>query len=287
MSVHSFESMGTVVSVRLGTAEVNSGSETHSEESALTASREVVALAAARQAFDALNERFSLYRESSEISQIARGELLLSDSSERMRDAYAQALLWREATNGAFTPHRPDGVLDLSGTIKAVAIADAAAAIHACGFTAFSINAGGDILTHGIPDDLATGAEGSEADADADGDADAENVRGWVTGIVDPQNRTELLSVVTLTPELPAMATSGSAERGDHIWARPGATNDFLQATVIAADIITADVCATAIIAGGQETLNHLTEQFEIAVLVVTASGELLANPRFPALVAR
>jgi len=299
MSVHSFESMGTVVSVRLGTAEVNSGSETHSEESALTASREVVALAAARQAFDALNECFSLYRESSEISQIARGELLLSDSSERMRDAYAQALLWREATNGAFTPHRPDGVLDLSGTIKAVAIADAAAAIHACGFTAFSINAGGDILTHGIPNDLATGAGDSEADAnadadgdangdaDGDADADAENVRGWVTGIVDPQNRTELLSVVTLTPELPAMATSGSAERGDHIWARPGATNDFLQATVIAADIITADVCATAIIAGGQETLNHLTEQFEIAVLVVTASGELLANPRFPALVAR
>ena len=287
MSVHTFESMGTIVSVRLGrpltiSASDVSADDVSAEGSALTASREaaaVAAVAAAQHAFDALNERFSLYRESSEISQIARGELLLSASSERMREAYAESLLWREATNGAFTPHRPDGVLDLSGTIKAVAIAETAAAIQACGFESFSINAGGDILTHGIPDDSLS--------ADESGAAGTGRAHGWVTGIVDPQNRDELLSVITLTPELGAMATSGSAERGDHIWARPGATNEFLQATVIAADIVTADVCATAIIAGGQETLDHLTEQFEIAVLVVTATGELLANPRFPALVAR
>lgn len=257
MSVHTFDSMGTVVSVRLSTPTGN------------PPSRESVAIAAAQQVFDGLNERFSLYRESSEISQIARGELLLSASSERMRDAYAAALLWRELTNDAFTPHRPDGVLDLSGTIKAVAIAEAAAAIQACGFTDFSINAGGDILTHGI----------SRVD-------DSSNTDAWITGIVDPQNRTELLSAVALTPEFPAMATSGSAERGDHIWARPGATNDFLQATVVAEDIITADVFATAIIAGGQETLDHLTSHFEIAVLVVKADGEILANARFPELVA-
>ena len=194
-----------------------------------------------------------------------------------MRDAYAEALLWREATNGAFTPHRPDGVLDLSGTIKAVAIAEAAAAIQACGFTDFSINAGGDILTHGFATDVT---------ASDDSASDDTHIGDWMTGIVDPQNRTELLSVVALTPELPAMATSGSAERGDHIWARPGATNDFLQATVVAQDIITADVFATAIIAGGQETLDHLTSHFEIAVLVVKADGELLANARFPELVA-
>jgi thiamine biosynthesis lipoprotein len=265
MSVHTFESMGTVVSVRLSAPRAN------------PASREAVAVAAAQHVFEALNDRFSLYRASSEISQIARGDLLLSAASERMRDAYAEALLWREATNGAFTPHRPDGVLDLSGTIKAVAIAEAAAAIQACGFTDFSINAGGDILTHGAP-------AGEAPDGD-DPNGDAPEAEEWVTGIVDPQNRTELLSVVTLTPEFPAMATSGSAERGDHIWARPGTTNDFLQATVIAQDIITADVFATAIIAGGQETLDHLTANFEIAVLVVKSDGELLANPRFPTLV--
>ncbi|MBK5238894.1 MAG: FAD:protein FMN transferase [Actinomycetales bacterium] len=274
MSVHTFKSMGTVVSVRLGTSSEMSDSAVLSGALAIASldvasSRESVAVAAAQQVFDELNEKFSLYLDTSEISQIARGEVLLSDSSERMREAYAEALLWREATNGAFTPHRPDGVLDLSGTVKAAAIAEAATAIESCGFESFSINAGGEILTHGSP-----GAGAPEDNA-------------WVTGIVDPQNRSELLSVVALTPEFPAMATSGSAERGDHIWARPGATNDFLQATVIAGDIITADVCATAIIAGGQETLDHLTANFEIAVLVVKSNGELLANARFPKLVAR
>ena len=251
MTVHTFESMGTVVSVRLG----------KSAQAIESPARESVAMAGAQQAFDELNERFSLYQESSEISRIARGEILLSASSEPMRDAYAQALLWREATHGVFTPHRPDGVLDLSGTIKAQAIADAGVAIEACGFESFSINAGGDILTHCA----------SKTDT-------------WSTGIVDPQACSELLSVVELTPEFAAMATSGSAERGDHIWARVGVTKDFLQATVIARDIITADVCATAIIAGGQETLDHLTANFEIAVLVVKADGELLANARFPEL---
>lgn len=284
MSVHTFESMGTVVSVRLGTSPSNSRGDNPSDAPVdattsmptpattpktapttnVAASHESVAVAAAQQAFDSLHERFSLYLKSSEISQIARGELLLSDSSEKMRDAYAQALLWREATNGAFTPHRPDGVLDLSGTIKAVAIDAAAQAIRSCGFSTFSINAGGDILVLGF----------------------AEDQDVWTTGIVDPHNRGELLSVVTLTPGMGAMATSGAAERGDHIWARPGATKDFLQATVIAGDIVTADVCATAIIAGGQETLDYLTSQFGIAVLVVTTTGELLANPRFPALAA-
>ena len=245
MTVHTFESMGTVVSVRLGASTV----------SPQTATTVVAAVQASQAVFDDLNDRFSLYREASEISTIARGELLLTESSERMRAAYSQALLWRAATHGAFTPHRPDGVLDLSGTIKAVALAEAAQALTKLGCDTFSINAGGDILTHGVPEEGA-----------------------WITGIVDPENRTELLSAVRLTPPFPAMATSGSAERGDHIWSRPGARNDFLQATVIAHDIVTADVLATAIISGGQETLDHVTANFEVAVLIVKRNGELLAN---------
>jgi thiamine biosynthesis lipoprotein len=248
--------MGTVVSIRLGAAAESAG------ESAAAAG------IAAQQVFADLNERFSLYSDTSEISKIARGELALTDASEQMRDAYGVALTWRDATHGAFTPHRPDGALDLSGTIKAVAIHEAAAAIRSSGFDSFSLNAGGDILTAGSPD------------------VDDEPGRGWRTGIVDPQNRGALVAAVELTPEFPAMATSGSAERGDHIWARPGATHDFLQATVIAADIVTADVLATAIISGGQEALDQVTANFAVAVLVVKTNGELLANARFPELVA-
>lgn len=253
MSVHAFETMGTMVSIRTA--------DTLLDERDLAS-----ALAAVEHECARLNEKFSLYREDSELSQIARGELPLASSSEEMRAEYARALDWREKTDGAFTPHRPDGVIDLNGTIKAVAIAAAAQILTQAGIQNFSINVGGDLTTAGNQS-----AEES----------------GWITGIVDPADRREMLAAVRLTDEFPAMATSGSAERGEHIWHRPETTGDFVQATVIAGDIITADVLATAIISGGQATLDQITQNFAVAVMTVAPDGALQANAMFQELVAR
>ena len=256
MSIHTFETMGTMVSIRLVDAERGDSEKAIEQVSARLAG---------------LNERFSLYRDDSEISKIARGELALTKSSEEMREEYTRALHWRDVTAGAFTPHRPDGVLDLSGTIKAVGISEAARILAKAGFSNFSVNIGGDIATTGLQE-LAT-------------DTTAESTP-WITGIVDPLVREKLLTVIELTAEMNAMATSGNAERGEHIWKRPETTGDFIQVSVVAPDIITADVCATAIISGGQETLNMLTGTLPIAVLTVNTAGELSANPRFTQLVA-
>lgn len=222
-----------------------------------------------------LNQRFSLYRDDSEISKIARGELALTKSSEEMREEYSRALHWRDVTSGAFTPHRPDGVLDLSGTIKAVGISEATRILTEAGFSHFSVNIGGDIATAGV----------QELAMESTAESPTESTP-WTTGIVDPLDREKLLTVIELTAEMNAMATSGSAERGEHIWKRPETTGDYIQASVIAPDIVTADVCATAIISGGQETLNLLTGTLPIAVLTVNSAGELSANPRFTQLVA-
>jgi FAD:protein FMN transferase len=249
MAVHSFETMGTMVSIRITDAPVPTA-----------------VLADIEERFAALNKKFSLYLEDSEISQIARGERALSDSSEEMREEYARALFWREKTDGAFTAHRPDGVIDLSGTIKAVAIEAAAQMLHGAGITNFSVNVGGDLTTSG--------------------DQDTETA-GWITGIIDPAHSESLLAAVRLTPEFPAIATSGTAQRGEHIWLRPETTKDFVQATVIAHDIITADVLATAIISGGQSALDQITQNFAVAVMTVDCDGALLANARFQELVAR
>ncbi len=253
MSVHTFESMGTVVSIRLAP---ENGTDRPTEDPA-------DALTEVRRVFDDLDRRFSLYDPDSELSLIAAGVLPLTEAGPETRRAYADAVAWRERTNGAFTPHRPDGVLDLSGLIKGVAVERSGRVLESHGHRAFSINAGGDILTHGAP------AAGE-----------------WTTGITDAGDRTRLLTSVRLTSAWPAVATSGSAERGNHIWRRPDTDRSFLQATVIAGDIVTADVLATAIIAGGQPTLDLVTDRFPVAVLVQRSDGALLANPSFRSLLA-
>jgi hypothetical protein len=86
--------MGTVVSIRVPDADAP-------DEAARASLAQCIERA--RMAFDDLDEKFSLYRETSEASRIARGEIPLAQSSSDMRDAYAKALEWRTATNYTFT----------------------------------------------------------------------------------------------------------------------------------------------------------------------------------------
>jgi hypothetical protein len=44
---------------------------------------------------------------------------------------------------------------------------------------------------------------------------------------------------------------------------------------------MTADVLATTIIAGGHDSLDHATANFDVAVLVVKSDGSLLGNEKF------
>ncbi|TFB53085.1 FAD:protein FMN transferase [Cryobacterium tagatosivorans] len=242
--------MGTVVSLRMGDGDAHDG----------TGTRELrrMAGAAAEAAFRRWDERFSLYRRDSELSRVARGDIRLTEASATLRDCYMLALGWRDRTDGVFTPHRADGVVDLSGVVKGLAIAETGEILAGLGLAGWSINAGGDILVDGRP--------APEVD--------------WVVGIVDPMDRGEVLAGVPLAGPLRAVATSGSAERGEHIWTpAPGAASPYLQVSVFAADIVTADVLATAIVAGGEKTLNDSTGRWPIEVLAVLRDGELLATP--------
>lgn len=253
MSVHSFETMGTVVSVRVPDL-VDTFSEGATQVRAIQLD---AAVATGEAAFAKLDARFSLYRDDSEISRIARGELQLADSSDEMRKAYAEALEWRDRTQYTFTPHRPDGVIDLSGTVKALGIQALADSLFAAGFFHFLINAGGDVLAAGTTES------------------------GWRVGIANPKDSDTLLGVIELADPWHAMATSGNAQRGDHIWRRPDTDLTFIQASVVAADIMTADVLATTIIAGGQDSLDFVTHNFDVAVHVVKSDGSTLANAKF------
>lgn len=250
-----FHSMGTVISLTMPGAPGPGGHTTKDELEA--------AAAVVERVFLDLDRTFSLYREDSEASSLARGELTLRDASPIMRERYAEALEWRLRTQGAFTPERPDGVLDLSGLIKAYAIREAGTSVLALGRTDWCLNAGGDVLVSGSP------APGSG--------------EPWDAGIVDPFDRGAFLAGYPLGARRrhSALATSGSAERGDHIWRRPGEAPAFVQVSVAAPDITTADVLATAIVAGGKPMLDRATDGWDVAVLAVGPGGELLGTPDF------
>lgn len=257
-----FQCMGTVISLALPAGAAGDGGDVLEG-----------ATAAVERVFAGLDATFSLYRPNSEASRLARGELTLRDASAAFRARFADATGWRLLTDGFFTPERPDGVLDLSGIIKGYAIDQAASALECAGIEDWCLNAGGDVLVSGSP------AAGSP----------------WLAGIVDPRDRRSLLSGFFLggPGRLTALATSGTAERGNHIW-RAGAGGaksrragfgllDFRQVSVAAADILTADVLATAVVAGGRRMLDWATHSWDVEVLAVLGSGELLATPGFRA----
>ncbi|MFE4543672.1 FAD:protein FMN transferase [Arthrobacter sp. NPDC056727] len=269
LRARTFTCMGTVISLTVPT-------EAHKAPQA-AADELAAATAVVERLFTELDSIFSLYRADSEASRLMRGELSLPAASAEMRARYEEAAGWRLLTEGAFTPERPDGALDLSGIVKGHAIREAGMSLLALGMANWCLNAGGDVLVSGSPH------PGSDAP--------------WRAGIVDPADRRTLLAGFPLgglplggypsgektadggTPA--ALATSGSAERGDHIWSATARAAEFLQVSVAAADVVTADVLATAIVAGGIPMLNRATAMWDIEALAVRANGELLATGGF------
>jgi thiamine biosynthesis lipoprotein len=210
--------------------------------------------------FDAYEQRFSLFRPGSELSTIAAGELRLDDASPEMIAMYTEALDWRRRTEGAFSPNRPDGAIDLDGIVKAAAMRDAGAALDASGCGAWTLVVGGDLLASGP---------------------------GASIGVVDPFERGALACAVVLAGRRRAVATSGSAERGDHIWLGGRiAPADFVQVTVVADDIVTADVLATAVVAAGPEGLDDLCDRWPIDLYAIDRAGRAVATPGFRAALA-
>jgi thiamine biosynthesis lipoprotein len=142
------------------------------------------------------------------------------------------------------------------------------------GIDDFTLNAGGDVFI----------ADGASADID------------WRIGIHKPVSMASAeagtLTVIDLkdTP-FRAMATSGVAERGNHIWnpkaGDKAAADQLLQVSVVARDLVTADVWATAAFAEGPACLARLERVPDIEAIIVLPDGDLAATSGFQALLAR
>ena len=186
--------------------------------------------------FEYVDDKFSTYKDTSEISQINRSGLALEDSSDDMRTIFELSEQTRQETNGYFNIQH-NGQLDPSGVVKGWSIYNAAQILRQQGFENFYVEAGGDIQMSGV-NDL--------------GEA-------WRVGIRNPFNLDEIVKVLAVTDR--GVATSGTYVRGQHIYnpmAEDQLITDILSLTVIGPDIYEADRFATAAFAIGKDGINFI-----------------------------
>ena len=187
--------------------------------------------------FVSVDERFSTYKETSEIAKINRGELAPAQYSQDMQTILALCDQTKEDTQGYFDIWH-EGVCDPSGLVKGWAIQNAANMLKERGLRHFYVDAGGDIEVAGN-----------------------NNGKLWRIGIRNPFNRNENVKVLEITNR--GVATSGTAIRGQHIYDphHPGQQLvDVLSITVIGPNIYEADRFATAAFAMGKQGIRFIEE---------------------------
>jgi thiamine biosynthesis lipoprotein len=229
------------------------------------------------QACEILHEAdrtFSLYKPESPLSQLARGETRVADCPPVVGEIWDACDEWEKRTDGWFSAMTPQNTFDPSGVVKTWAAKRAAEYILQAGIKDFTMNAGGDVW---LSDDLCVDQD-------------------WRIGISKPVSIAApdagVLTVIDLkNTNFRAMATSGSAERGEHIWnpkaAGKEAPTDLVQVSVVAEDLVTADVWATAAFAAGQRGVALLNAATGIEALFILANGDLAATDNFAQLFAK
>lgn len=204
---------------------------------------------------------FSLYKPESPLSRLARGEASVADLPPVVSEIWDDCEAWEKRTDGWFKAFTPQHTFDPSGLVKTWAAAKAAERLRAEGIVDFTLNAGGDIMLN------------DELTQDID----------WCIGISKPITIASpdagVLTVFDLRgSDYRAVATSGSAERGNHIW-NPKFDGDvqdeLVQVSVIAKDLVTADVWATAAFAEGVRAVERLNREPDVEALFVLRDGGL------------
>ena len=171
-----------------------------------------------------VDEKFSPYKNTSEVSLLNNGKISLSEISSEMKEILALAKETKLKTKGYFDVYHK-GVFDPSGIVKGWAIQNAAALLKKKGMKHFFVDAGGDIQVSG------------------------KNRKGksWRVGIRNPFNRFENVKAVAINEE--GIATSGTSVRGMHIY-NPHRVDSppksIVSLTVIGPNAYEADRFATA-----------------------------------------
>lgn len=202
--------------------------------------------------FATVDDAFSTYKETSEISRLNRGELAADRYSAELREIIALSEQTKRETRGYFDIRRSDGSLDPSGIVKGWAIHHAARLLREAQFHDFYVEAGGDIEVAGTKDG-----------------------QPWRVGIRNPFNRHENVKILALTDC--GIATSGTAVRGQHVYNPHHRDTPLLEVasiTVVAANVYEADRFATAAFAMGREGIYFIERMPGFEAYMIDAEGQ-------------
>jgi thiamine biosynthesis lipoprotein len=187
--------------------------------------------------FENVENKFSVFKTTSEITLINNGKIKESQWSEEMKLIFVLAEKTKKETNGYFDIAVPDGKYNPSGLVKGWAIHNASKLLMVKGFKHFYVEAGGDIQARGKN----------------------EQGRYWSVGIKNPFNQEQIVKVLYLKNQ--GIATSGTYIRGQHIYDphdRSKPLTEVVSMSVIGPNVYEADRFATAAFAMGEKGIRFI-----------------------------
>ena len=193
--------------------------------------------------------------EDSELCRLNRAEICIEDLSPDFTEVLELSARYERVSGGAFSARPAGRALDTNAIVKGWAVQRASDILRAAGILSFCFNAGGDVIVHGVP------AAG----------------RHWNVGVRSPADPRAMLAVLSVTNA--AVATSGTYERGSHIWDGTGApARGLISVTVVADDLVTADILATTVFALGPPGVGWAACEFDCRVLALTEQDDILTG---------
>ncbi len=257
------EVMGTVVSLHVVVVP-SSGSDDDAGSPTVASARVQAAVAGFLASMHDDDAMFSPFKADSAISRIQRGELSLADAPALVREVESACLRARDLTAGRFDAWWR-GFFDPTGYVKGWSVERAFVAhllplVTADGgapeVVSVGVSVGGDLRVATRPG----------------------HDRQWRIGIADPHDRSTTLGTIVLSDG--AVATSGTAERGEHIIdpstggsATSGGVTPVVSATVVADSLEHADLWATTAVVAGFDDLSWISEANTASGLLVAADG--------------
>ena len=178
-----------------------------------------------------VDQLFSTYLPDSQVSRLRRGEIAIDQADQLVQQVWQACLEIKEISEGAFDPWAVPGGFDPSGYVKGWAADLVSEQLIKQGAKHIQVNAGGDISVRG----------GKDANTP------------WKLAVAHPSIKGEISKLYSITTG--AIATSGSAERGDHIIDPHTKTIAVgaRSATVIGPDAGISDALATALVVSGRD----------------------------------